>query len=176
MSISSNLVQVKINSGGVAAFSQSLPVLHPEISPCPDRFAVDQYGRPSDPSTIDTETCPGLFSASNRIDVENSLRPFLSPTYFNLPLGISGGGDTLFGNAGSAGRAIDFTREVPAFATKNVQQNLGTTGNNLAQNADTLVRTASQQNLGNVQVNPNLEQGQPTPAGYIRLGNYNKRF
>ena len=176
MSISSNLVQVKINSGGVAALSQSLPVLHPEISPCPDRFAVDQYGRPSDPSTIDTETCPGLFSASNRIDVENSLRPFLSPTYFNLPLGISGGGDTLFGNAGSAGRAIDFTREVPAFATKNVQQNLGTTGQTLAQNADTLVRTAAQQNLGNVQINPNLEQGQTTPAGYIRLGNYNRRF
>ena len=176
MSISSNLVQVKINSGGVAAFSQSLPVLHPEISPCPDRFAVDQYGRPSDPSTIDTETCPGLFSASNRIDVENSLRPFLSPTYFNLPIGISGGGDTLFGNAGSAGRAIDFTKEIPAFATKNVQQNLGTTGQTLAQNADTLVRTAAQQNLGNVQINPNLEHGQPTPAGYIRLGNYNKRF
>ena len=172
MSISSNLVQVKINSGGVAAFSQSLPVLHPEISPCPDRFAVDQYGRPSDPSTIDTETCPGLFSASNRIDVENSLRPFLSPTYFNLPIGISGGGDTMFGNAGSAGRAIDFTKEIPAFATKNVQQNLGTTG--VAQNADNLVRAASQQNLGNIQINPNLNQ--TTPAGYIRLGNYNNRF
>ena len=95
--ITSNLAQVKINSGGVAPFGQSLPILHPELSPCADRGAFDQYGRPAAPDSIDTMTCPGLFTANTRIEVENSLRPFISPLYFNLPIGISGGADTMFG-------------------------------------------------------------------------------
>ena len=113
MSISSNLVQIKINPGGVAAFGQSLPILHPELSPCGNRYHFDQYGREADPNSIDTLTCPGKFSAESIIENENSLRSFLSPRYFGLPLGVSGGGDTLFGNAGSAGRTIDFITDIP---------------------------------------------------------------
>ena len=102
--ITSNLAQVKINAGGVAPFGQSLPILHPELSPCAMRYGFDQYGREAPPDSVNSLTCPGLFSASTRIDVENSLRPFLSPRYFDLPIGISGGADTMFGNASIGGR------------------------------------------------------------------------
>jgi len=47
--------------------------------------------------SIDTQSCPGAYPSSLRIEVENSLRPFVSPTYWNLPIGISGNADTLFG-------------------------------------------------------------------------------
>ena len=153
MSISSNLVQIKINPGGVAAFGQSLPILHPELSPCSARYSFDQYGREAPPESIDTETCPGLYSATTRIEVENSLRPFLSPKYFGLPLGISGGADTLFGNAGSAGRTIDYVRDIDlslgGMGTKNIQTSPGVA-------ADTAVRQSAMQNLGQVAFIPNV--------------------
>ena len=153
MSISSNLVQVKINSGGVAPFGASLPILHPELSPCAARYGYDQYGREAPPESIDTETCPGLYSAMTRIDVENSLRPFLSPKYFGLPLGISGGADTLFGNAGLAGRTIDYVRDIDvnlgSMGTKNIQTSPGVA-------ADTAVRQSAMQNLGQVSFVPNV--------------------
>ena len=104
MSISSQLVQTKVNSGGVAQFGASMSTLIPELSPCALRYSFDQYGRQASPDSVDSETCAGLFSASTRIDVENSLRPFLSPRYFDLPIGISGGADTMFGNAANGGR------------------------------------------------------------------------
>ena len=112
MSISSQLVQTKINSGGVAQYGASMSTLIPQLSPCADRYGFDQYGREASPDSVNSLTCPGVFSSMNRIDVENSLRPFLSPKYFGLPLGISGGADTLFGNAGSAGRTIDYVRDL----------------------------------------------------------------
>jgi hypothetical protein len=153
MSISSNLVQIKINPGGVAAFGQSLPILHPELSPCAARYNFDQYGREAPAESIDTETCPGLYSAESRIEVENSLRPFLSPKYFGLPLGISGGADTLFGNAGSAGRTIDYVRDIDlslgGMGTKNIQTSPGVA-------ADTAVRQSAMQNLGQVAFVPNV--------------------
>jgi hypothetical protein len=101
---SSNLIQTKINSGGIAQFGASMSSMIPQLSPCGQRYAFDQYGREAPPDSIDTLTCPGLFSAGARIEVENSLRSYLSPRYFSLPVGISGGADTLFGNAGIGGR------------------------------------------------------------------------
>ena len=104
MSISSQLVQTKINSGGVAQYGASMATLIPQLSPCADRYGFDQYGREASPDSINSLTCPGLYSSTNRLDVENSLRPFLSPRYFDLPVGISGGADTMFGNAAIGGR------------------------------------------------------------------------
>jgi hypothetical protein len=168
--LSSNLVQTKINSGGVAAFSQSLPILHPEITPCSQRYTYDQYGRTAPADSIDTQSCPGLFSASNRVEVENSLRPFLSPQYFGLPLGISGGADSMFGQAGSAGRLISLTQEIPVnTGNKNIQTSAGVA-------ADSLVRQASLQNLGTVQVNPDLSQAESMPSQYVRMRNYNNYY
>lgn len=104
MSISSQLVQTKINSGGVQQFGASMSTLMPELSPCVPRFGFDQYGREAPPDSVNTETCGGVYSALNRIEVENSLRSFLSPRYYDLPVGISGGADTLFGRASTGGR------------------------------------------------------------------------
>lgn len=101
---SSNLIQTKINAGGIAQFGASMSSMIPQLSPCGQRYAFDQYGREAPPDSIDTLTCPGYFSAGTRIEVENSLRSYLSPRYFSLPVGISGGADSLFGTAGSAGR------------------------------------------------------------------------
>ena len=169
MSISSNLVQIKINPGGVAAFGQSLPILHPDLSPCSARYSVDQYGREAPPESIDTETCPGLYSATSRIEVENSLRPFLSPKYFGLPLGISGGADTLFGNAGSAGRTIDAVRDIElnlgAAGTKNIQTSPGVA-------ADTALQKAAMQNLGQISFQPNVGNDlRYQPASHIHYNN-----
>ncbi len=172
MSISSNLVQIKINSAGAAQFGQSLPILHPELSPCSARYPVDQYGREAPPMSIDALTCPGLYSAETIIDVENSLRPFLSPKYFGLPLGISGGADTLFGNAGSAGRLIDSVRDIElnlgGAATRNIQTSPGVA-------ADTALQRGAQTTAGLVSFQPNVGNLAPTatPQGYIRLRNYN---
>jgi len=91
------LLQNKISAGQVDAFGQSLRTFVPAFQVCPGRAAVDQYGRNASPQSIDTQTCPGGFPSLARIEVENSLRPFISPLYFNLPIGISGGADTLFG-------------------------------------------------------------------------------
>lgn len=133
MSISSQLVQTKVNSGGIAQFGASMSTLIPELSPCALRYSFDQYGRQASPNSIDSETCPGLFSASTRIDVENSLRPFLSPRYFDLPIGISGGADTMFGNAANGGRIsiagydknIPIEAQVLAGHNKNINAELG---------------------------------------------------
>jgi hypothetical protein len=104
MSVSNNLAATKIDVGSVGAFGQSLAILNPELSPCPARFSFDQYGRPAAPDSLDTTTCPGLYDPSERILVENSLRSYLSPRYFNLPQGLSEGTDTMFGRNTSAGR------------------------------------------------------------------------
>jgi hypothetical protein len=168
MSISSNLVQIKINPGGVAAFGQSLPILHPELSPCGNRYHFDQYGREADPNSIDTLTCPGFFSAEGIIENENSLRSFLSPKYFGLPAGISGGADTLFGTAGSAGRLIDFTKEIPIMVGgKNT--NIGPGGVGAA--ADRAFQQAGLQTLGAATVVPEFAT---SPQGYIKMRYYNQ--
>jgi hypothetical protein len=132
MSISSQLVQTKINSGGIAQFGASMSTLIPELSPCGDRFGFDQYGRQAPPDSVDSLTCPGMFSSEVRINVENSLRPFLSPRYFDLPVGISGGADTLFGNAAIGGRVsiAGYDKNIPietsmlSGANKNINSNL----------------------------------------------------
>jgi len=95
--VSGQLVQNKISAGSVGQFGQGLRTFVPQFQVCPARYAFDQYGRDAPADSINTETCPGGFPAALRISVENSLRPFVSPTYFNLPIGISGGADTLFG-------------------------------------------------------------------------------
>ena len=104
MSVSNNLAATKIDVGSVGAFGQSLAILNPKLSACPARFSFDQYGRPAAPDSLDTTTCPGLYDPSERILVENSLRSYLSPRYFNLPQGLSQGTDTMFGRTTSAGR------------------------------------------------------------------------
>lgn len=118
MSISNNLAATKIDAGGVAGFGQSLAILHPELSPCGERYAFDQYGRPAAPDSLDTLVCPGFSDPSVRIEVENSLRSYLSPRYFNLPKGITQGTDTMFGRTTSAGRNFLDTDIVPLDANK----------------------------------------------------------
>ena len=95
--ISGQLLQTKISSGAVAEFGQSLRTFIPQFQSCPARAGFDTYGREAPPDSIDTQSCPGAYPSSLRIEVENSLRPFVSPTYWNLPIGISGNADTLFG-------------------------------------------------------------------------------
>ena len=104
MSVSNNIPSNKINVGGVAAFGQSLAILHPELSPCAERYSYDQYGRPAPPDSLNTTVCPGMFDPIVRIEVENSLRSYLSPRYFNLPKGLEDGTDTMFGRTTSKGR------------------------------------------------------------------------
>jgi hypothetical protein len=104
MSVSNNLAATKIDVGSVAGFGQSLAILNPELSPCPARFSFDQYGRAAAPDSLNTTMCPGLYDPTERILVENSLRSYLSPRYFNLPQGLSQGTDTMFGRTTSAGR------------------------------------------------------------------------
>jgi len=157
--ITSNLAQVKINSGGVAPFGQSLPILYPELSPCSDRGAFDQYGRPAAPDSIDTMTCPGLFTANTRIEVENSLRPFLSPQYYGLPMGISGGSDTLTGRASSSGRLVDFTKQIP-LDLASTTGGAGTKGIN----SDLGFAQAAQKNLGTATFDTTIP-----PPQYVRM-------
>ncbi len=103
-SVANNIPSNKINVGGVSAFGQSLSILHPELSPCGQRYAFDQYGRPAPPDSLDTTSCPGRFDPSERIEVENSLRSYLSPRYYTLPKGIDQRTDTMFGRGVTAGR------------------------------------------------------------------------
>lgn len=105
--VQGKLLQTKISAGSVGQYSQGLRTFVPEFQVCPSRYSFDQYGRDAPPDSIDTQTCPGAFPSSLRIDVENSLRPFVSPTYFNLPVGISGGSDTMFGHV-NTGRLSAF--------------------------------------------------------------------
>jgi hypothetical protein len=102
--VAENIPSNKINVGGVAAFGQSLAILHPELSPCGERYAFDQYGRPSPPDSLDTTSCAGRFDPSERIEVENSLRSYLSPRYYTLPKGIDQRTDTMFGRGVTVGR------------------------------------------------------------------------
>ena len=104
MSYSNTNPATKINVGGVAAFGQSLAILHPELSPCGQRYSFDQYGRPAAPDSLDTTSCAGRFDPSERIEVENSLRSYLSPRYYSLPKGILQGTDTMFGRGTTKGR------------------------------------------------------------------------
>ena len=95
--VSGQLLQQKISAGAVSEFGQSLRTFIPNFQICPSRNSFDNYGREAPPDSINTQTCPGAYPSSLRIEVENSLRPFVSPTYWNLPVGISGNADTLFG-------------------------------------------------------------------------------
>ena len=104
MSYSNTNPATKINVGGVAAFGQSLAILYPELSPCGQRYSFDQYGRPAAPDSLDTTSCAGRFDPSERIEVENSLRSYLSPRYYSLPKGILQGTDTMFGRGTTKGR------------------------------------------------------------------------
>ncbi len=117
--VSGQLVQTKVSAGSVAGFGQSLRTFVPQFQVCPTRPAFDYVGRVAPPNSIDTETCAGGFPPTLRIEVENSLRPFVSPTYFNLPVGISGGSDTMFGNV-STGRLTAFgvDKTIPLPLTK----------------------------------------------------------
>jgi hypothetical protein len=112
--VNGQLVQNKISAGSVAGFGQSLRTFVPEFQVCPPRGAFDYAGREASADSIDTERCPGGYPASLRIEVENSLRSFVSPTYFNLPIGISGGADTMFGQM-STGRmnAFGYSADIP---------------------------------------------------------------
>ena len=114
MSITAQLIQTKISAGSVGEFGQSLRTFVPEFQVCPARPAFDYAGREAAPDSINTLQCPGAFPASLRIDVENSLRPFVSPTYFNLPIGISGNADTMFGQqATSRLSAFGYQQNIP---------------------------------------------------------------
>jgi hypothetical protein len=119
--IQGTLLQNKISAGGVASFGQSLRTFVPQFQVCPPRGAFDQYGRDAAPQSINTQTCPGGYPALARIDVENSLRPFISPLYFNLPIGISGGSDTLFGrvNIGRPTASMNIDEVPISFNDKN---------------------------------------------------------
>ena len=95
--VSGKLLQSKISAGSVAEFGQSLRTFVPQFQVCPARGGFDYAGREAPPDSINTQSCPGAYPSSLRIEVENSLRPFISPTYFNLPIGVSGNADTMFG-------------------------------------------------------------------------------
>jgi hypothetical protein len=112
--VSGQLVQTKISAGSVGSFGQSLRTFVPQFQICPSRGAFDYAGREAPPDSIDTQTCPGAYPSSLRIEVENSLRPFVSPTYFNLPIGISGNADTLFGRQNTSRlSAFGYQQTVP---------------------------------------------------------------
>ena len=152
--LSGQLLQQKISSGQVGSFGQSLRTFVPAFQICPPRGAFDTYGRDAPPQSIDTQTCPGGFPSLARIEVENSLRPFISPLYFNLPIGISGGADTMFGRVNisrpNAFGNID-NIEVPMTDTDNAF--LG------AQNVDNVapfVSDIASTYYGNVMVSPNF--------------------
>jgi len=95
--VNGQLVQTKITAGSVGEFGQSLRTFIPQFQVCPPRAAFDYAGREAPEDSLNTQTCPGAYPSSLRIEVENSLRPFVSPPYFNLPIGIGGTADTMFG-------------------------------------------------------------------------------
>jgi len=146
--VSGQLVQTKISAGSVATFGQSLRTFVPEFQVCPVRPAFDYSGRSSAIDSLDTQTCPGAFPASLRIDVENSLRPFISPTYFNLPEGITGGGaDMMFGQNGFGGRPNAFGFDVDI----NVPVTYGNQNN---QRNEAAYSSYGQKNIGNGSISP----------------------
>lgn len=165
---SSNLIQTKINAGGIAQFGASMSSMIPQLSPCGQRYAFDQYGREAPPDSIDTLTCPGYFSAGTRIEVENSLRSYLSPRYFSLPVGISGGSDSMFGLAGTSGRLASAGSEtvIEVSDLTNANKNLNS---DLAFGALALKYTGPD-SITYIPSNANFEtlNVAPTPAQYIR--------
>jgi len=154
--VNGQLVQNKISAGSVAGFGQSLRTFVPEFQVCPPRGAFDYAGREAPADSIQTERCPGGYPASLRIEVENSLRSFVSPTYFTLPIGISGGADTMFGQMSNGGRMSAFGfRDVIGLPVDITQ---GGEGQKLAQQYgigenDVLTQLASKY-AGTQQVNP----------------------
>ncbi len=163
MSVTSTQPGSKINAGSIPGFASSLSTLYPETSACSQRYAYDQYGREADPNTIDAETCPGYFAASNRIEVENSLRPYLSAQYYNLPSGISGGSDTLFGSVATKGRLATVMSD-----QGKVLEVSDLTGGNTKINGDMLLSKLGTK-VGGTQFQ--LAEG-AAPAGYIRRNNF----
>jgi hypothetical protein len=117
-----SLLQNKINSGGIAAFGASIQTLVPQASPCMNRQAVDQYGRPAPASSIDTLTCAGVFSPMPIISNENSLRSFLSPQYYNIGQGLEGTVDNLYA---SANDMYDLSMQVAASQSQTKLPNVG---------------------------------------------------
>ena len=161
--VSGKLVQSKISAGSVGEFGVSLRTFIPAFQVCPARSAYDYAGREAPEDSIDTQTCPGAYPASLRIEVENSLRPFISPTYFNLPVGIGGTADTMFGmQSTSRVGAFGYNQnlEIPVYAgQKNANSDLGA--------AD--LSNMAQKFTGNI-VSPVTPSGgemsAPTPEGF----------
>lgn len=170
--VNGQLVQNKISAGSVAGFGQSLRTFVPEFQVCPPRGAFDYAGREAPADSIQTEMCPGGYPASLRIEVENSLRASVSPTFFNLPIGISGGADTMFGQM-STGRMNAFGYRDIIDLPVDVTQ--GGPGQKLAQQYgigenDVLTQLASKY-AGTQQVNPTYAQ--PTEeSGYSYKGGF----
>ena len=121
-SVRSKLLQNKINSGGIGAFGASIQTLVPQTSPCMNRQAVDQYGRPAPAASIDTLTCAGVFSPLPIIDNENSLRSFLSPQYYNIGQGLEGTVDNLYATADIN---FDLSSQVAAASSNSKLPNVG---------------------------------------------------
>jgi hypothetical protein len=121
-SVRSKLLQNKLNSGGIAAFGASIQTLVPQTSPCMNRQAVDQYGRPAPASSIDTLTCAGVFSPMPIITNENSLRSFLSPQYYNIAQGLEGTVDDLYANAD---QSMDLLAQVAGSTSQTKLLNVG---------------------------------------------------
>ena len=99
--VSGKLLQSKVSAGQLDSFGASLRTFVPAYQICPPPSAFDQYGRDAPPQSINTQNCAGAFSPLSRILVENANRPFISERYNNLPIGVSGGADTMFGHANS---------------------------------------------------------------------------
>lgn len=166
--VSGKLLQQKINAGQLDSFGYSLRTFVPEFQVCPPRGAFDQYGRDAPPQSIDTQTCPGGFPSLARIEVENSLRPFISPLYFNLPIGISGGADTLIGRVNlNRPNGFGISRNaVPVNLTGNENSYPG------AQNVSTdapLISAMASNKYGNTSFNPNFNS-------YKLPGGFQKRY
>jgi hypothetical protein len=121
-SVRQKLLQNKINSGGIAAFGASIQTLVPQTSPCMNRQAVDQYGRPAPAASIDTLTCAGVFSPMPIIMNENSLRSFLSPQYYNIGQGLAGTVDNLYA---SANDSMDLSAQVASAYSNSKLPNVG---------------------------------------------------
>lgn len=121
--VNGQLVQTKITAGSVGEFGRSLRTFIPQFQVCPPRAAFDYAGREAPEDSLNTQTCPGAYPASLRIDVENSLRPFISPTYFNLPIGIGGTADTMFGQQSTSRvGAFGYSQEldIPVYAGQKI--------------------------------------------------------
>ena len=164
--VSGQLVQQKISSGGVANFGQSLRTFVPQFQVCPERPAFDYVGRSAPADSLDTQACPGAYPSSLRIEVENSLRPFISPEYFNLPIGISGGtSDTMFGQMTTTRmNAFGYREEIP-IPVDEIQYAGMKNINSEALNMGSLAQKFG----GNANVTPTISE---VPAAHLRYRRY----